>query len=108
MALNIDQANIGYDTVGIQEFINSLNLEVITELTQEMDAQIPKIREVVDQVWVGQSANAFKEKLERDTSIMKQTLETLKEDVEGQFAQIAKNIDNYDSAIAETISSQTE
>lgn len=103
MALNIEQASVGYDTMGIQTFITNLNLNVITDLITKMNEEIPNLRQVVDQVWVGQGANAFKAKLERDFITMTKTLEAIKDSVDGQFAQIAQNVDNYDSAIAENI-----
>lgn len=106
--LNIEQSNIGYSTDGIQSFINALNLQVITELIATMQSQATMIGLVVDQVWVGQSATAFKNKLERDTDTMCETLKQVKEELVGQFAQIAQNVDNYDSAIADSIKSQTE
>ena len=101
--LNIEQAGIGYDTAGISNFLNKLNLDVIDDLVSKLHNNIGPLREAVDQVWVGQSANAFKEKLERDSETMIQTLEGIKDDVKAEFAQIAQNVDNYDSAIAESL-----
>lgn len=105
MALDINQANIGYSTTGISDFINELNVQVIQALITEMHNTIPSLREVVDEVWVGQSANAFKDKLERDTSTMVDTLNKIEDNLRGQFAQIAQNVDNYDASIAESINS---
>lgn len=101
--LNIEQAGIGYDTVGISNFLNKLNLDVIDDLISKLHNNMGTLRAAVDQVWAGQSANAFKEKLERDSETMVQTLEGIKDDVKAEFAQIAQNVDNYDSAIAESL-----
>lgn len=101
--LNIEQAGIGYDTVGISNFLNKLNLDVIDDLVAKLHNNMGTLRTAVDQVWAGQSANAFKEKLERDSETMIQTLEGIKDDVKAEFAQIAQNVDNYDSAIAESL-----
>ncbi|MBO5475647.1 MAG: hypothetical protein J5982_04025 [Bacilli bacterium] len=101
--LNIEQAGIGYDTVGISNFLNKLNLDVIDDLISKLHNNMGTLRAAVDQVWAGQSANAFKEKLERDSETMIQTLEGIKDDVKAEFAQIAQNVDNYDSAIAESL-----
>ena len=65
--LNIEQAGIGYDTAGISNFLNKLNLDVIDDLVSKLHNNIGPLREAVDQVWVGQSANAFKEKLEKES-----------------------------------------
>ena len=101
--LNIEQAGIGYDTVGISNFLNKLNLDVIDDLISKLHNNMGTLRAAVDQVWAGQSANAFKEKLERDSETMIQRLERIKDDVKAEFAQIAQNVDNYDSAIAESL-----
>ena len=101
--LNIEQAGIGYDTVGISNFLNKLNLDVIDDLISKLHNNMGTLRAAVDQVWAGQSAKEKKEKLERDSETMIQTLEGIKDDVKAEFAQIAQNVDNYDSAIAESL-----
>lgn len=101
--LNIEQAGIGYDRSGIADFLNRLNLDVIDDLIQTIDGNIGTLRGAVDQVWAGQAANAFKDKLERDSNTMKETLDGIKDDVKAEFAQIAQNVDNYDSAIADSL-----
>lgn len=106
MALDISSATIGYDTQGIAKFIDMINIQVVKELTAKIDQTIPTLREEVDKVWVGQAANAFKNKLEKDSVTMKQTLEQLENNLRGQFAQIAKNVDTYDQQQAEAINSQ--
>ena len=101
--LNIEQAGIGYDQTGISEFLNKLNLDVIDDLISTINGNMGTLRTAVDQVWAGQAANAFKEKMERDSDTMIKTLEGIKDDVKSEFAQIAQNIDNYDSAIADSL-----
>lgn len=101
--LGIEQATIGYDIQGLQQVINNLNMVVFEGAQDVIHASVPAARMAVDMCWTGQAADAFKNKLERDGDLMIETLKTLKEKVEGQIAQMAKNVDNYDSAIAESI-----
>lgn len=103
--LNIEQASQGYSVVGIQDFLSHLNLDVIDALTQKINDSMSTLREATDEVWAGQSADAFKAKLERDSRVMIDTLNGIEDDVRGQFAQIAKNVDNYDQALADQIKS---
>lgn len=103
--LNIEQASQGYSVVGIQDFLSHLNLDVIDALTQKINDSMSTLREATDEVWAGQSADAFKVKLERDSRVMIDTLNGIEDDVRGQFAQIAKNVDNYDQALAAQIKS---
>ena len=72
--------------------------------TAVRNAIVP-VNMAVDACWAGQAADAFKAKFARDAETMCQTLESLEEEVRGQFAQIAQNVDNYDGSIAETINS---
>jgi uncharacterized protein YukE len=101
--LSIDQASVGYDTQGIQEFITKLNLEVIGKLRTTINDNIETLRSSVDQVWAGESAEAFKTKIEKDSQTMIKTLEGIEDDVKSEFAQIAKNVDDYDKNIADSI-----
>ena len=101
--LNIEQAGIGYDQQGISAFLEKLNLDVIDDLVQTINGNMGTLRSAVDQVWAGQAANAFKDKLDRDSQTMIKTLDGIKDDVRAEFAQIAQNVDNYDSAIANSL-----
>lgn len=100
--LSIEQATIGYDVMGLQQCINKLNMVVFQGAIDVIHSSIPAARAAVDACWQGQAADAFKEKMERDGQTMIDTLGELKEKVEGQFAQMAKNVDNFDAAIAES------
>lgn len=100
--LGIDRATIGYDKMGMQAAVNKLNLIVFNGAAVAVRNAIPMVNIAVDQCWAGQSADAFKAKFARDAEVMCETLTSLEEEVRGQFAQIAQNVDNYDGAIAES------
>ncbi len=102
-SLNIEQASIGYDKMGMQAAVNRLNLIVFNGAAVAVRNAILPVNIAVDQCWAGQAADAFKAKFARDAETMCKTLESLEEEVRSQFAQIAKNVDNYDEAIAESI-----
>lgn len=101
--LNIENATVGYSTVGLQDYINKINIEVVDKIIETINKTIPQLRETTDTVWVGQSADAFKQRLEDDSKTVIETLNSIKEMVEGQMAQIAQNVDNYDADAAEGI-----
>lgn len=104
--VNIEQAVIGYDKAGLQLAVERLNYGVIGATRTVIDMVVPQVRVAVDSCWNGQSADAFKAKLERDAQAMKETLDKLQDEIVNEFAQMAKNIDNYDSALAESINQQ--
>ena len=103
--LSIDQATLGYDTQGMQDAVNRLNLFVFTEIVVSLRNAIVPLNLAVDSMWAGQAANAFKNKFEKDVEVMADTLDQLRDQVEGQFATIATNVDQYDSDVAEKINS---
>ena len=101
--LSIESATLGYDTQGMQDAVNRLNLFVFTEIVVNLRNAIVPLNLAVDSMWAGQAANAFKNKFERDVEVMADTLDQLRDQVEGQFATIASNIDRYDGEIADKI-----
>lgn len=103
MALNIENATVGYSTVGLQDYINQINVQVVDKIIETINKTIPELRETTDSVWVGQSADAFKERLEEDSKTVIQTLQNIKDMVESQMAQVAQNVDNFDADAAEGI-----
>ena len=101
--IGIENAQIGYDKVGLQKAVNNLNLIVFNGASQVVQNAKPLVHVAVDACWAGQAADAFKAKFDRDADTMSKTLEALCDEVEGQFAQMAKNIDNYDQSIEDSI-----
>lgn len=105
MNFGIDQATVGYDKQGLQQVINNLNTNVFLASQNVIRASLPEVREAIDSCWQGQSAIAFKNRLDKDSQTMIDALSDLKDQCETQIWQIAKNIDNYDAALAESIKS---
>ena len=103
--LGIERATIGYDKVGLQNAVNALNLIVFNGASTLVQNAKALVHIAVDQCWAGQAADAFKAKFDRDADTMSKTLESLEEEIKSQFAQMAKNIDNYDQDIADSIDS---
>lgn len=104
MNFGIDSATQGYDTQGLQQVITNLNTNVFNAAQETIRKAIPEVRSAVDSCWSGKSADAFKERLDRDANTMIDALNNLRDQCEGQIAQIAKNVDQYDQALAESIS----
>ena len=101
--VSIESATIGYDTVGLQAFTEKLNLIVFNGAAKKVMEGINPLNLAVDSVWAGQAANSFKAKFERDANTLCDTLNNLEEELRSQFATVAKNVDEYDSSMAESI-----
>lgn len=61
------------------------------------------VRTTVDSVWVGASAEAFKQKLTDDTETMCKTLEEAGKQIQDQLNNAGSNIEEYDDALAQQI-----
>lgn len=103
--ITIEQATVGYDTNGLQEVVNKLNLVIFNGAATKVRDSIVPMHQAVDACWAGQAADSFKAKYERDANTMIDTLNSLEEQVRGQIAQMAENVDKADSAIADRINS---
>ena len=66
MALNIEGATLGYDANNVQDALNSLNMQVIEGSKIRLKNSLLSLRETVDSVWVGQSAEQFKKNMDYD------------------------------------------
>jgi len=106
MGLNIENATIGYDQVGLENLITAVNVEAIPNTCEALRKGSNGCREVVNSVWVGASADAFNDRLSDDTELMIESLKEISESIESQMRQIGANVENYDQQIAEQISSQ--
>lgn len=66
MALTIEGATIGFDQNNVATAINNLQVHVINDTITKMNESMISLREYVDNAWVGQSAEIFKENMEFD------------------------------------------
>lgn len=66
MALNFENSTFGYDAEGLQHLINEINVNCIANTISAMRTGLNTINTSVDQAWVGQSANKFKESVQED------------------------------------------
>ena len=101
--LNISSANIGYDIAGMNKLINDVNTECVTPACVAMRREVANLRQTIDTVWVGKSADAFKDKISRDTEDLCKTLETVGEMIREQMNNAGSNVEAYDQEIARTL-----
>lgn len=103
MGFGIESATVGYDVNGMQELINEINVEVIPTTTGTIRTKANETRTAIDEVWAGQSAEAFKTKLTDDTETLCKALNELAENIEGQLNTIGTNVEAYDQDVADKI-----
>lgn len=97
MGLGINGATIGYDTNELNDAMQRLNTEVISVAIEKMTSEMATLREQVDAVWVGQSAESFKNNMEFDKKVIIDALEKIRdEEIRGFMDQIVSNFDEID------------
>lgn len=81
MALNFENSTFGYDSEGLQHLINEINVNCIANTISAMRTGLNAINTSVDQAWVGQSANRFKDSVQEDANIVIDALEKAGENI---------------------------
>lgn len=88
MALNIENATIGFDANNVETALSNLNTRVIQDTIQKMNNSMSQLREYVDSAWVGASANQFKTNMESDKSHISQALQDTYDVLKSEMYQI--------------------
>lgn len=97
MGLSIDGATIGYDANELNDAMQRLNTEVISVAIEKMTSGMETLRDQVDAVWVGKSAESFKNNMEFDKKVIIDALEKIRdEEIRGFMDQIVSNFDEID------------
>lgn len=94
MALNIEGASIGFDANNVQAALNNLNTQVIEEAVNKMSSSMSTLRGYVDAVWVGASAEQFKNNMEADKVMITDSLRAT-------FDELRSELFNIVNAMAE-------
>ena len=103
MSLNISGATSGYDVSGMQSLINEVKITIIPAVAKSIRDSVQSTRETISSVWVGASAEAFKEKMHNDTETLCNTLDKMAEELENELKTVGVNVEDYDNALAEKI-----
>lgn len=72
---NIQQSTVGYDTQGVDDMLREIKTKVIVEAAEEMKTSVNALNEAIDNVWVGASADQFKENMQSDVAKISAKLE---------------------------------
>lgn len=85
MALDINNASIGYSGDGIETALNNLNTRVIQDAKNLMNSKFGKLEDAVNSAWVGESAETFKKNMRTDietiSKYLDETYETLRNEM---------------------------
>lgn len=88
MALNIENATIGFDANNVETALNNLNIKVIQDTITKMNNSMQGLRDYVDSAWVGSSAEQFKTNMESDKEKIAQSLQDTYDVLKSEMYQI--------------------
>ena len=66
MALTIENATIGYDANNLQSTLNHIHNNCVVHAKNSLKTSMDTLRSSVDECWVGQSAETFKNNMQTD------------------------------------------
>ena len=101
MALQISGSDIGVDSNGVQTALNNLQTNVIQDTITKMNNSLGTLRSSVDDAWVGQSAENFKENMETDKNTIVDALNATFDTLKSEVNQIVTRMGEADEALVE-------
>lgn len=105
-SLTIEKATYGYDSEGMKEAINQIQVNLIDESVEQLQNSCEqKVLDEVDTFWVGASADAFKKAIQENTEDVVKKLSKIKDDLQTELNSVGKSMVNADKDLASQIKS---
>ncbi len=101
MALNISKATIGYDRDQLTKTYNNLRANCIQDTIRIMQKNTKIIYDFVNQAWVGQSADQFKQNWENDVYYIVKRLGEAETQLKNQFDSVVKTMNKQENTIVQ-------
>ncbi|MBQ6841578.1 MAG: hypothetical protein IJO63_05665 [Bacilli bacterium] len=99
MALNIENATIGYNANEVQNALNNLNTKCIEDTKSTMRTRMSDLRSTVDAGWVGASADQFKKNMEADKDRICAALDEAFGILKGELTEIVNKMSEMDKSL---------
>jgi uncharacterized protein YukE len=103
MGLDIQTSHIGYDANNLQSLIDKIQTELIIDAINKIMEGVTTLEEHMPDYWVGDSADAFREKLDNDSQKLKLAFEDIYKSLESEIKQMMANVANSDNAVGASI-----
>lgn len=99
MALNIERATEGYDSSNLGTLKDEIKTSCIDPAVSQLKVELETLKTAIDEIWVGDSANRFKDKMEkhvesaqRQMKEKRNEIDSFLEGVIGQLRSVDENI----------------
>ena len=103
MGLDIQTSHIGYDENNLQSLIEKIQTELINDAINKIMEGVTTLEGNMPDYWVGDSADAFREKLDNDSQKLKLAFEDIYKSLESEIKQMMANVANSDYAVGDSI-----
>lgn len=98
--LNFESSTFGYDSEGLTQLINEINIKCIEQTRTSMLNGLNALNQAVDAAWVGDSANRFKEKIDEDAKAIIKAIEAAGEECKNGLQSAGGGMINVDKEIS--------
>lgn len=99
MALNIENATIGFDENNVEKSLNNLNVRCIGETIDLMKSSYMNLQTAVDAAWVGASADQFKKNVLSDINVISESLQETYEILRSEMYQVVNEMAAVDAEL---------
>lgn len=96
------EMTVGYNFRGAQEYLNDLNSEMITKTKEVITgSEFTKVRNVIEECWVGQSQINFMKKFETATKDLCDALDDMSDALDNMMGAIEEEMIQRDKNIVD-------
>ena len=103
MGLDIGTSSLGYDANNLSTLIEKLQVELIDSTIESLANGVQTLESNMPDYWVGDSAEAFRNKLEADSYKLAQQFQSISNALAGEIGQMMANVANSDHTVGDSI-----
>lgn len=97
--LSIENATHGYDASNLSALKNKIRFECIDPAAQALIDGLTDLETAIDEIWVGDSAKRFKEKIKSDAEVVQGKILTIGNDVSSYLDEVMAKLKEVDESI---------
>lgn len=99
MPLTITGATVGYDNGGVNQLMQDIHANMIEEAANQLETNLETLNTAVDEVWVGHSADVFKENMRTDVTKIKEALNKAYDSLSSEISQVVQRMGEVDQEL---------
>ncbi len=101
--IGISEMTIGVSSQGVEDYSESIRVEVLQNLSQTLDEEVAKVKTSLAQAWTGESEQVFEELLDKQVTVIKEDMESEYNDLNKKLVNLIGYYKNQDKKLAETM-----